>query len=77
LGEKLLSVRALEEGMDVEEVAVAILLTSGKSKRQFIQRIGRIIRRVEGKVAQLYVVYCPDTVEETYLTTIESIMRTE
>ncbi len=73
----LLSVRALEEGLDVEEVGVAILITSGKSKRQFIQRIGRIIRRVEGKVAQFYVVYCPDTVEETYLTTIQSILRTE
>jgi len=75
--EVLLSVRALEEGLDVEEVGVAILLTSGKSKRQFIQRIGRIIRRVEGKIAQFYVVYCPDTVEETYLTTIQSILRTE
>ncbi len=73
----LLSVRALEEGLDVEEVGVAILITSGKSKRQFIQRIGRIIRRVEGKIAQFYVVYCPDTVEETYLTTIQSILRTE
>ena len=50
--EVLLSVRALEEGLDVEEVAVGILITSGKSKRQFIQRIGRIIRRVEGKVAK-------------------------
>lgn len=73
----LLSVRALEEGLDVEEVSVAILITSGKSKRQFIQRIGRIIRRVEGKVAKFYVVYCPQTVEETYITTIEKILATE
>ena len=73
----LLSVRALEEGLDVEEVGVAILITSGKSKRQFIQRIGRIIRRVEGKVAKFYVVYCPQTVEETYITTIEKILATE
>ena len=75
--EVLLSVRALEEGLDVEEVAVGILITSGKSKRQFIQRIGRIIRRVEGKVAKFYVVYCPETVEETYVTTIHSILKTE
>ncbi len=73
----LLSVRALEEGLDVEEVGVAILITSGKSKRQFIQRIGRIIRRVEGKVAKFYVVYCPETVEETYVTTIRTILETE
>lgn len=73
----LLSVRALEEGLDVQEVAVGILITSGKSKRQFVQRIGRIIRRVEGKVAKFYVVYCPETVEETYITTIRSILSTE
>ena len=73
----LLSVRALEEGLDVEEVGVAILITSGKSKRQFIQRIGRIIRRVEGKVAKFYVVYCPETVEETYINTIQKILSTE
>ena len=73
----LLSCRALEEGLDVKEVAVGILLTSGKSKRQFIQRIGRIIRPVEGKVAKFYVVYCPDSVEETYSKTIEKILATE
>jgi superfamily II DNA or RNA helicase len=73
----LLSVRALEEGLDVQEVAVGILITSGKSKRQFVQRIGRIIRRVEGKVAKFYVVYCPETVEETYISTIREILSTE
>jgi len=73
----LLSVRALEEGLDVKEVAVAILITSGKSKRQFIQRIGRIIRPLEGKLAKFYVVYCPGTVEETYASTIQKILRSE
>ena len=70
----LLSCRALEEGMDVEEVGVAILITNGKSKRQFIQRIGRVIRPVEGKVAKFYVVFCPGTVEEEYIKTIESLL---
>jgi len=70
----LLSCRALEEGLDVNEVAVGILITSGKSKRQFIQRIGRVIRPVEGKVARFYVVYSPETVEETYTSTIEKLL---
>jgi superfamily II DNA or RNA helicase len=72
----LLSCRALEEGLDVKEVAVAILITSGTSQRQFIQRIGRIIRPKEGKVARFYVVYCPDTVEESYAKTIDKILST-
>ncbi|MFI5450410.1 MAG: DEAD/DEAH box helicase [Candidatus Bathyarchaeia archaeon] len=73
----LLSCRALEEGLDVKEVGIGILITSGRSKRQFIQRIGRIIRPVEGKVASFYVVYCPQTVEETYTKTIAKILTNE
>ncbi len=73
----LLSVRALEEGLDVKEAGIAILITSGKSKRQFIQRIGRIIRPVEGKLAKFYVVYCPGTIEETYASIIQKILKYE
>lgn len=70
----LLSCRALDEGIDVKEVAIGILLTNGRSKRQFIQRIGRIIRPMENKRAEFYVVYSPDTVEETYFKTISKIL---
>ena len=70
----LLSCRALEEGLDVNEVAVGILITSGKSQRQFVQRMGRIIRPVEGKTARFYIIYCPNTVEETYSKTVEKIL---
>ncbi len=71
----LLSCRALEEGLDVKEVAVAILITSGTSQRQFIQRIGRIIRPREGKLARFYIVYCPDSVEESYAKTVNKILN--
>ena len=70
----LLSCRALDEGIDVREVAVGILITNGKSKRQFVQRIGRIIRPMEGKEAKFYVVYSPETTEETYFKTIAKIL---
>ena len=71
----LLSCRALEEGLDVKEVSIGILITSGRSKRQFIQRIGRVIRPMEGKEAKFYVVFSPDTVEETYSKTIANLLR--
>lgn len=70
----LLSCRALDEGIDVKEVGIGILITNGKSKRQFIQRIGRVIRPMEGKNAKFYVVYSPDTTEETYFKTIAKIL---
>jgi superfamily II DNA or RNA helicase len=71
----LLSCRALEEGLDVKEVAVGVLITSGTSQRQFIQRIGRIIRPKEGKIARFYIVYCPETVEESYAKTVDKILN--
>lgn len=53
------------------------LITSGKSKRQFIRRIGRVIRPMEGKESMFYIVYFPATVEETYSKTIEKLLKSE
>lgn len=73
----LLSCRALEEGLDVKEVAVGILLTSGANKRQYIQRIGRIIRPKEGKIARFYIVFCPSTIEDSYVKTVRKILASD
>jgi hypothetical protein len=70
----LLSCRALDEGIDVKEVGVGIQITNGKCKRQFIQRIGKIIRPMGRKNAKFCVVYSPDTTEETYFKTIPKIL---
>lgn len=72
----LLSCRALEEGLDVKEVAIGILITSGTNKRQYIQRLGRILRPKEGKIARFYVIFCPSTIEDSYVKTVNSILRT-
>jgi superfamily II DNA or RNA helicase len=60
----LLSVRALEEGVDVPEVSVGIVVASGKANRQLVQRMGRILRpKPDGRKAVIYVVYCYNTYE--------------
>ncbi len=59
----LLSVKALEEGIDVPEVAVGVIIASGTTKRQYIQRLGRIVRPLPGKVARIYIIYAPGTYE--------------
>jgi superfamily II DNA or RNA helicase len=71
----LLSCRALEEGLDVKEVGIGILITSGRNKRQFVQRLGRVIRPLEEKKAKFYVVYSPQSVEETYSPTISRLLN--
>lgn len=51
----LLAMYCLDEGVDVPELKSAIIVSSSASKRQYIQRRGRILRLGErGKVAELY-----------------------
>ncbi|MEM1731259.1 MAG: DEAD/DEAH box helicase [Ignisphaera sp.] len=71
----LLSCRALDEGVDVPEASIAIMIASGMSVRQLVQRKGRIMRFKKGKTAELYVVYARGTVESTIPRKIESILK--
>ena len=50
--------------MDVPEAKVAVVLSGTGSSREYIQRLGRILRRGEGKLALLYEVVAEDTSEE-------------
>jgi superfamily II DNA or RNA helicase len=60
----LLSVRCLEEGIDVPDASIGIIIGSGRTKRQSIQRLGRIMRKSEKKFKEMWVVYCKYTIEE-------------
>lgn len=61
----LVSVRCLDEGVDLPAVGHALILASSRNPREFIQRRGRILRRYHGKqLAFLHdaiVVPAPDT----------------
>lgn len=46
----LVSVRCLDEGVDLPAVSHALILASSRNPREFIQRRGRILRRYPGKV---------------------------
>ncbi len=59
------SVRVLERGFDVPEVAVAVIIGSGGGATQLTHRIGRVVRPAPGKArATIYVVVAARTVEE-------------
>lgn len=60
----LLTSRVLNEGVDVPEANVAIVLSGSGTVREHVQRLGRILRKAEGKRALLYEVVTRDTVEE-------------
>ncbi|CCQ32661.1 DNA repair protein [Halorhabdus tiamatea SARL4B] len=61
----VITANVLDEGIDVPDANVAILLAGSGSQREFTQRLGRILRPTEdGGRALLYEVVCADTAEE-------------
>ncbi len=48
-GGVLVSIRCLDEGVDIPSVTHALILASSQNPREFIQRRGRILRRARGK----------------------------
>lgn len=55
--------KVLNEGVDVPDANVAVVLSGSGSVREHVQRLGRILRPKEGKRALLYEVVSADTSE--------------
>jgi superfamily II DNA or RNA helicase len=61
----LVASHVLNEGVDVPEASVAILLSGTGSAREYIQRLGRVLRKGKTqKLARLYEVVAEETSEE-------------
>ena len=60
----LVTSRVLNEGVNVPEANVAVVLSGTATIREHVQRLGRILRRREGKHAILYEVISRNTVED-------------
>jgi len=60
---RIVSSKVLDEGVDVPEANIGIILSGTGSKREFIQRLGRILRKKEGKKAILYEIVSRETTE--------------
>ena len=56
--------RVLDEGVDLPSAKIAIILGGTAGARQYIQRRGRVLRKVENKEAVLYEVLVRGTSEE-------------
>jgi DNA repair helicase RAD25 len=55
----------LDEGIDVPDAEVAVIVSGTGSKRQMIQRVGRVVRATPGKrVARVYEIVTRGTIEE-------------
>lgn len=56
--------RVLNEGVDVPAANVAVVMSGSASVREHVQRLGRILRRAEGKEAVLYEIIAEGPAEE-------------
>ncbi len=61
----LATCKALDEGVNVPDASIGIVISSTMTNRQRIQRLGRVLRRSEGKTyAALYYLYINGNVDE-------------
>jgi superfamily II DNA or RNA helicase len=74
----LLSVHTLEIGYDVPQVGIAIIIASTSNMNQVAQRIGRVVRKVDGKdQALVYVVYVSGTKDDNVLKVVKAAIEKE
>ena len=57
--------KVLNEGVDVQNANVAIVLSGSGSVREHVQRLGRVLRKREGKHAVLYELVTDETAERS------------
>jgi superfamily II DNA or RNA helicase len=61
----LIGGNAISEGLDLPDISNVIFSSLLiKSTRLYVQRLGRVMRPVEGKQVKCYIVYCAGTIEE-------------
>jgi len=72
----LLACRALDEGIDVPETKIGIILATGQTKRQLIQRLGRLLRPNKDKKARIYVISARATLEQNTAWKIRKLTAT-
>ncbi len=63
---RIVTSRVLDEGVDVPDASMAVIISGSGSNRQFIQRLGRILRKTPGKEAVLFELVSEGTAE-TYI----------
>jgi superfamily II DNA or RNA helicase len=57
--------RVLDEGIDVPDANLGVVMSASRTRRQMIQRMGRILRRKRSGIAARFVImYAQDTLED-------------
>ena len=61
----LTAVKVMDEGVDVPEADLAVIISASKTRRQMIQRMGRVLRlKTDGRKARFVFVFVAETSED-------------
>ncbi|OZE87212.1 hypothetical protein CH298_17805 [Rhodococcoides fascians] len=72
----LVAPRVLDEGIDVPAVDVGVIIASSSSRRQMIQRMGRVLRlKPKDRAAAFVIMYVPGTMEDPSLGAHEAFLE--
>ena len=74
----LVAIKCLDEGIDIPSARKAILLASSMNPREYIQRVGRVIRQAQGKknaeIWDISIRPCKDRVKSQELRKFEQMV---
>lgn len=62
----LIAVKSLDEGLNVPDANIGIIVAGNSSARQIIQRIGRLLRRKDTEV-KIYQIFVAKTIDERWM----------
>ncbi len=72
----LVAPRVLDEGVDVPEADVAVVLAAFRTRRQMVQRLGRVLRlKADGRHARLVIAFAKQTREDPDLGGHDDFLR--
>lgn len=68
-------VSAADEGLSIAGIESAVVVSFNSKDRKFVQRLGRVLRRKDGKPAIIYCIFVQDTKDEDWFgNSIESLV---
>lgn len=69
--------KALQQGVTLRGLENIVLVSFQSSSGQLIQTIGRVIRKVEGKVGRLYIIVTKETYEERWFEEMKKVKNSK
>lgn len=75
----LVAIKVLDEGIDIPSACIAILMASSTNPREYVQRIGRVIRQYPGKmyaiIYDISIKPCFDRIDSQEIIEFEKAIR--